>query len=323
MPHSFSKTCLIFLFLSPIASQIVFAQTASSFISKDELLFQKGVLLQKLAVEGLGLNETIKDKQADTSRSAYATEIKEDILDNAFKYYQELTDSFPKSFFFYKALINQGLIKLELEDTVEAEKSLQLVLGPKVSDKEKKKIQQERVIDPNSNYKNEAARIMAEIALANREYQRALGFLEERKKYPRTGTYCDFNNDAARTTQLYAKCYMGLKKYLKVSEVLLPNLFSDEMDADGETLLYEALLKTNKKDDLIKKYELAFKNFTADKSKDTYFIVFLNRQIDILPLLKPALLIQDAAYPGNELDKIYKSTWLYKRLQPTEEEKKP
>jgi hypothetical protein len=321
MPHSFSKTSALLLLFS-IAVQLAFAQTLSSSISKDEFLFKKGSLLQELAVEGLGLNETIRDKQ-DQSRSAYAAEIKESILDEALKYYQELADSFPRSPFFNKALINQARIKLELEDTVEAEKSLQLVLGPKVSDKEKKKIPQEPVIDPNSIYKNEAARIMAEIALANREYQRALGFLEERKKYPRTGTYCGFDSDAARTTQLYAKCYMGLKKYLKVSEVLLPNLFSDEMDSVGEELLYEALLKTNKKEDLIKKYELAFKNFAADKSKGTYFIVFLNRQIDILPLLKPALLIQDAAYPGNEMDKIYKDTWLYERLRSTEENKKP
>jgi tetratricopeptide (TPR) repeat protein len=322
MPHSFSKTSLSFIFLFSIAASLAFAQTISSSISKDEFLFKKGSLLQELAVEGLGLNETIKDKQ-DQSRSAYATEIKESILDEALKYYQELADSFPKSPFFYKALINQGRIKLELEDTVEAEKSLQLVLGPKVSDKEKKKIQPEPVADPNSNYKNEAARIMAEIALANREYQRALILLDERKKYPRTGSYCGFDSDAARTMQLYAKCYMGLKKYQRVCEVLLPNLFSDEMDTDGEELLYEALLRTNKKEELIKKYELAFKNFVADKSKDAYFIVFLNRQIDILPLLKPALLIQDAAYPGNEMDKIYKSTWLYERLQSTEESKKP
>jgi hypothetical protein len=323
MPHSFSKISLTF-FLFLLAFQSV-AQTPSFPILKDELLFQKGLLLQQLATEGLGLNETIKDKQTDESKSVYAAEIKENILDDAFKCYQELTDSFPKSACFYKALVNQGLIKLELQDTVLAEKLFQMVLG-KTNEKEKKKGEKVVIMDPNadpySDSKNDAAKMLATISLANREYQRTLSFLDEQKRYPRKAMWSK-EGDAMYTATMYGKCYMGLKKYQKVCDVLLPDLFSDEMNADAEELLYEALLKTNKKEELIKKYELAFKNFSADKSKNAYFIMFLNRQIDMLPLLKPALLIQDAAYPGNEIDRICKGTWLYERLQSTEENKKP
>jgi hypothetical protein len=323
MPHFFSKISLFLPFLFSITLQLTFAQSSSFPISKDELLFQKGLLLQKLATEGLGLNETMKDRQTDESRSAYAGEIKEDILDDAFKYYQELTDSFPKSNFFYKALINQGLIKLELEDTVAAEKSFQTVLGPKVLDKEKKKVLPETIADPYSDNKNEAARILAEISLANHEYQRALGFLDERKKHPRTETMSGMESDEVYTAEMYAKGYMGLKKYQKVYDILLPHLFSEDLDENGEELIYEALLKTYKKEDLIKKYELAFKSCTIDKSKNSYFITFLNRKIDFISLLLPASLLRDAAYPGNEIDKICKKSWLYKRLQSTEEDKKP
>jgi tetratricopeptide (TPR) repeat protein len=325
MPYSFSKTSFTFLLLFPIPFQLALAQTSPSLIPKDELLFQKGVLLQQLATEGLGLNETIRDKQVDESKSVYATEIKENILDDAFKYYQELTDSFPKSACFYKALINQGLIKLELQDTVVAEKLFQLVLG-KTNEKDKKKGEQEVIRSPNadpySDSKNDAAKMLAEISLENREYQRALSFLDERKKYPRNAMWGQ-DSDAVYTTTMYGKCYMGLKKYQKACDVLLPDLFSDELDAESCDLVYEALLKISKKEELLKKYELAFKNFTNDKSKSSYFILFLNRRIDIEPLLKQALLIQDAAYPGNEIDKICKNTWLYERLQPAGENKKP
>lgn len=319
MPHLFSKTCLLFLVLFSITSQLALAQDLPSPVSKDELLFQKGFLLQELAVEGLGLNETIRNKETDEIRAGYATEIKENLLDDAFKYYEELIDSFPKSHRFYKALINQGFIKLELQDTVEAEKVLLMVLGTKPTDKEKKKVQTEPVVDPNSGYKNDAAQMLAEISLANHEYQRALGFLEEEKKHPHLGDRCILQSERNYTEEMYAKCYMELKKYQKVYDVLLPILF----ETDCDELLYEALLKTYKKEDLIKKYELAFKSCTIDKSKASYFMIFLNRKIDLMPLLQEASLIEDPAYPGNSIDKLCKNSWLYIRLQLTGEDKKP
>ncbi len=311
MSHLLSRNISIFLLLFFINFHISQAQTSS--VSKDELLFQKGMLLQQLADEQLGFDEVIRDRETDETKSAYASELKEIILEEAGTYFQEVIDSFPDSKNYYGALSHQASIKLELQDTVEAEKMFLTVLNSKISDKDS------AVMVASSNYKNRAAKMLGEISLADRLYQKALAYLEEAKKFKRQYTSVNSQeDDNMHFTVLFAKCYIGLKQYQKAYDLLLPKVLKNDL-ADNSELVevtYEALLKKYKREDLKKKYELSFQNYKVEKAikkeeDDRYFIIFLNKKIEFVFDSPP----QNAAEARIMVDEVCKNLLFYKYLK--------
>jgi hypothetical protein len=315
---------LFFLYFQQSSAQTT---TETSSISKDRLLFERGVQLQELVDEDLDLDETIRDKNASPAKSAYASEIKKAILGEASQDYEQLMNDFPESDLFNYALTNQAFVKLGLEDTVEAEKLFLTTLRSKVSETEITNGGSEAQADPYADNKNKAAKMLTEISLANRQYQAAYTYLEEIKKYKQ-----DYSTDTARdvdemyVTGLYARCYMGLKQYQKAYDVLLPKLLKTDLTDNSELvdITYEALLKKYKNEDLKRKYEQAFKNYQVEKNAKTgqpyYYITFLNKKI---PLASRFFSEQATGNLATEIDMIYKSSRFYTRLQPLNNDKKP
>src|ERR1039457_3508580 len=97
-------------FLLIFIGQIVFGQTKS--IQPDELLFEKGFVLEQLIDDDLELDGLINNIDSIYAKTEYLEQIKrikETTLKKAHKYYQELVDSFPKSNLLFRALNNKGL----------------------------------------------------------------------------------------------------------------------------------------------------------------------------------------------------------------------
>jgi len=105
---------LIFLLFLTLIGQFVFGQKR---IRKDELLFEKGLLLQQLVSEDLELDDIINSKDTTIKlQQELAIDVKETSLNKAHEYYQELIDSFPKSKLLYRTLNNKGFIELALDE---------------------------------------------------------------------------------------------------------------------------------------------------------------------------------------------------------------
>jgi hypothetical protein len=329
MSHFRSKKSLLFIILFFLSFQYASSQTSTetSSISKDRLLFERGVQLQELVDEDLDLDEAIKDKNANPAKSAYASEIKRAILGEASQDYEELMSDFPESDLFNYALTNQAFVKLGLEDTVEAEKLFLATLKSKAGEAEITNAGSASQTDPYADNKNKAAKMLTEISLANRQYQAAYTYLEEIKKYKP-----DYNTDTARdademyVTGLYASCYVGLKQYQKAYDILLPKLLKTDLTDNSELvdIAYEALLKKYKNEELKRKYEQAFKNYQVEKNAKTgelnYYITFLNKKI---PLASKNISEHAAGNLAAEVDKIYKGSRFYTRLQVVNSDKKP
>lgn len=311
----------ILTFILILFGQIAFGQKTKS-IQKDELLFEKGLLLHQLIEEELDLDETIDSKDSTNAKTKeFAIDIKETILGKALEYYQELIDSFPKSSLVFRALNNKGFIELALNDTEEVTKTFQQILDSKADDKEKGGIGSGIMAEPYANYKNRAAKVLANIYIEGNDFKKAIKYLDLTKKFPYRH-FCgnEYAADEIYMSELYAKCYLGLNDTDKALKILLPHLFDNGL-ADNSNLVIlttETLLKQYSKTELISIYENAFKSFKTEKIKqkdsdeyERYYITFLETDIDLntwrLEYIKPE-------EKQKEIENIYKTSQFYKLL---------
>jgi hypothetical protein len=311
---------LTFLIFLTLIGQLVYGQNRP--IQKDELLFEKGLLLQQLVSEDLELDNIInsKDSSIVKLRQEFATNIKETILNKALEYYQEVIDSFPKSKLFFRALNNKGFIELALDEKKEAKITFQKIIDSKADDKEKGGIGSGIMAEPYANYKNRAAKILANISIEDSSYSNAIKYLDLTKKYPYRH-FCgnEYAAEEIYMSELYAKSYLGLNEKQKALNILLPNILENGLTDNSYLvdLAYKTLLIDYQKDELKLKYEQAFKNYWAEKVKskkdgyEQYFITFLDTKIELnswqLYFLKPE-------ERQKEIDNIYKKSKFYKLL---------
>lgn len=262
-------------------------------IQADRLLFEKALLLHQLATQGLDLDRTINAKDSVTARNKeYAQAIKETILEEALEYYQELIDSFPKSGLLFRALNNKGLIELELDDTKAAVQTFQEIIDSKVNDKEPGGTGSGIMAEPYANYKNRASKILTNIYLEQKDYNKALHYLELTKKYPYRH-FCgnEYAAEEIYKCNLYARCYLGVGDTSQALKVLLPNILESGL-ADNSNLVQltaEILLNKYTKEELKVLFERAFEpgNIKHEKAKkqtdfEKNYIVFLGVDIEIL-----------------------------------------
>jgi len=272
---------LILFFLPPVA----FGQ--SKPIQRDELLFEKALSLQQLLDEDLNLDK-IANSTASTDKKELATEVKETLLDKAHEYYQELIDSFPKSNLLFRALNNKGFIELSLDDRKEAKRTFLRILNSKADDKEKGGIGSGIMGEPYANYKNRAAKALANIYIKDSSFKKALYYLDLAKKYPYRH-FCgnEYAADKIYMATLYGKCFLGLRNYTEAYKILLPHIVYNGLadNADAVELAYKALLINYAKPDLKKRYENAVRHCKieyGDLNKgeaSSYSLIFLGTKI--------------------------------------------
>ena len=316
---------LIFLLFLTLIGQFVFGQKR---IRKDELLFEKGLLLQQLVSEDLELDDIINSKDTTIKlQQELAIDVKETSLNKAHEYYQELIASFPKSKLLYRTLNNKGFIELALDDKDEAKKTFQKIIDSKAGDKEKGGVGSGLMAEPYANYKNRAAKVLANISIKERNFSDAIKYLDLTKKYPYVH-FCgnEYAADKIYISELYAKSYLGLNDKQKALKTLLPNIIENGL-ADNSCLVdltCKTLLEDHKKEELRVKYEQAFKNYQIEKVKskndeyEKYYINFLDTRIELrsweLYILQADEVQKEIDEIQKEIDKIYQNSKFYQLL---------
>jgi tetratricopeptide (TPR) repeat protein len=290
----------------------------SQEIGRDELLFEKAIVLQELVDDDLDLDDFIGSN--DTIEKKMATGIKETILEKAHEYYQELADSFPMSKLVFRTLNNMGFIELALGDRKEAKATYLKVLNSGADDKEKGGVGSGIMGEPYANYKNRAAKILADISIRDSNYKEALGFLDLTKKYPYRH-FCGNEYAASEIymAELYAQTYNGLKDTQKALSFLLPHLIENGLaDNQGVVVLtYKTLLHQYSKEELKSRYEKAFEHYKVEKIRSgkekikQYSINFLGTWI-VLPSWW--LDFVEGNEERKEIATIYKRSGLYRQL---------
>jgi len=307
---------LILLFI--LLGNVAYGQTKS--ISQDELLFEKGILLQNSLRDELELNEIISENDSASEKSILAREINESILEIAWDYYQELIDSFPNSKLYYRALNNRAFIELQTDDKEGAKATFLEILNSNADDKEKGGLGSGLMAEPNANYKNRATNILARLAYDEKDYKEALKYLDLNKKYP----YQHFCGNAHASNRIYmstmyAKCYIGLNQLDKAYEQLFPNIIENGLADNSELveLTYSTLLKNYNKKELKRLYAEAFKNYEVVKSKkkkdfkEDYYITFLGTRIK---LRSWRLAFLDEDKKEKAINAMYENSKFYKLL---------
>ena len=296
----------------------IFCYTFISFGQKQSeiealILFEKAVLLHTLPEE-LALT-----KGKDSISLLYSKELENDIYEEAIDLYKTLIEKYPKSKLVYRALYNKGSLERLLKMNWEANNTFQSLLNSNANDREKGGKGSGIMAEPYANYKHEAAKELALIAMEYKSYEEALKYLDLMKKYP-YHHFCG-NEHAAEEIyiqELYAQCYLGLNENQKAIQVLLPSLLENGL-ADNSALvqtLYDVLIKLYSKDSLKAQYEYAFKNYqskTIKRRKNSYdilFIKFMDIEIE-LPIDFP---YGDKEKLDKSVDYIYKNSLLYKLL---------
>lgn len=115
----------------------------------------------------------------------------------AHKIYTLFTELYPDSEFIAGAIYEKGTIEFWDNDLVEAESSFKKVLSTLRSD----------------YYKNKSVILLAEIAIKQDNYEKALLYLDESKLYKKQYTCgTEYEVDSRRLGRLYAKCNEALGK---------------------------------------------------------------------------------------------------------------
>lgn len=282
----------IFFTISLLVSVITFGQKNNS--NEDLILFEKTIAIQDLVNEELeniiNPEDTADITNEEKIQRDFAIEIKENILNKVIRDYEELIKEFPKSKLIFRALNNKGFAELELKNYEKAKESFRKILNSEANDKEKGGIGSGIMGEPYANYKNRASKILADLELKDNNYQVALNYLNETKKFPYRH-FCgnEYAADEIYMAEMYSKCYIGLNQYEKALDILLPNIIENGLANNSEliTLTIDTLLKSYKKEELKILFENCFKNVVIEKVKQnkneytTYSINFLNRKIQL------------------------------------------
>ncbi|MCL9804784.1 hypothetical protein NAT51_04585 [Flavobacterium amniphilum] len=280
----------IFITLGLLLTVTAFSQKKDK--NEDRILFERALALQEFADYDLrdrrNPDDTISLTTEERIEKDLTKEIREKILSKAIDGYEELIKDYPKSKLIFRALNNKGYAELQSDDTEKAKETFLKVLNSGANDKEKGGIGSGIMAEPYANYKNRACKILAEIEVENKNYQEALHYLDQTKKYP----YRHFcGNEHAENdlymTRMYSKCYLALNDYEKAYDVLLPNIIENGLASNHYIveLALDALVKKYTKDELKVQFENAFQNIITEKetrNKDEYnyyYIRFLNRKI--------------------------------------------
>jgi hypothetical protein len=215
---------------------------------------------------------------------------------------------------------NEAFVALQLNNKTEAIAYFQKILESDADDKESGGVGSGIMGEPYANYKNRAAKTIAEIYIADSNYTLALTYLDLTNKYPYQH-FCgnEFAADALYIAEQYVKCYIGLKDFEKSIDFLLPNIIENGLVNNSSIvkLAFNMLTSKYTKNELKAKFEEAFKNYKIETIKKynheytKYFIYYLNRKIEV-PSWRLDFMNEGEIEKG--IEAIYKESRFYKLL---------
>jgi tetratricopeptide (TPR) repeat protein len=204
------KTTTFFLFL--LISIYSFGQNNVS--NEDQILFERTSAIESISGElCLGCRGSKENlNQKDSLKIEIGTELEKQICEIAIENYSKLIDSFPKSKFVYKALMRKAENEFYLKKYTEAKISFERIL-------------KSEELNPNSEYfynvqeayyKNSSALNLAEIYITEKNFEKAILYLNESKKY-KVKFMCgnSYIERSENLKKLYDLCETELKKNKK------------------------------------------------------------------------------------------------------------
>ncbi|XLS27792.1 tetratricopeptide repeat protein [Flavobacteriaceae bacterium M23B6Z8] len=262
--------------------------------AEDLILLNKGNALYSLVFEDMDFDFEIHTTDSISSEGKIKISIlkeqKEEILEVALKYFEELINDYPKSDLIYRALNNAALIYDQLDNTDQAIKYYKKILTSDANDHEKGGIGKGIMAEPYALYKNRACKSLAELYLQQKDFDSALKYIRLTEKYPYKH-FCGNEyaaNDIYMAT-LYARSYYGLNEVEKALSYSLPHIFNNSLASNTEIVeLTVRILKENKDyEKLISDFENSVKNYYSEtfKTNDSkwieYNIDFMGVKIEI------------------------------------------
>lgn len=192
-----------------LISVISFGQNVVT--NQDEILFERTSAIESLSGElclGCRGNKTELNKK-DSLKIEYGTELEKQISEIAIENYTKLIDSFPKSKFVYKALMRKAENEFYLKKIVDAKNSFERILKSNELNSKSEYFYDVQ----EAYYKNSSAINLAEIYIAEKDYEKATYYLDESKKY-KVRYFCgnSYIENSENLKRLYGICETELKK---------------------------------------------------------------------------------------------------------------
>lgn len=201
------KTKSLFFFF--LLSFVTFGQ--NTVTNQDEILFERTSAIESLSGElclGCRGNKTELNKK-DSLRIEYGTKLEIQICEIAIENYAKLIDSFPKSKFVFKALMRKADNELYLKEYSEAKNTYEKILKSAELNPSS-----ENFYDVQEAYfKNSSALNLAEIYILEKNYAKAIIYLNESEKY-KVKYICGngYIKRSENLKRLYSICETELKK---------------------------------------------------------------------------------------------------------------
>lgn len=303
--------------LLAIATLFIFAGTAKDKkVLRDVQLFEQAALLHEVAYQETEFR-ILKDSSIESKiKLERSKEIRYNILERELDVYEELLDSFPSSPLAFRALNNKAYIEFYLEDFKEAKEDFLKILSSNANDMERGGTGSGIMAEPYANYKNRAAKMMADMMIADTNYKEAIKYLELTKKY-KYRHFCgnEYAADAIYMATLYGRCYAGLGSYDSAYHYLLPGIMAGGL-ADNNDLIQTAisiLLKQYSRQQIKNMYETSVAQYSTEETKDhdkNYYITLLHNKI----YAPYSIFYQGQELSDQEIKKYFLNAPFYKLL---------
>ncbi len=289
---------------------------------EDFTLFDKGNALYSLVYHDINFDNAID--MLDSTNYENQIEIKllkkqkEEILEIALEYFENLIHEYPESDLIYRAQNNAAIILHQLDYIDLAIEYYLNIINGNANDQEPNG-GEGMMAEPYALYKNRACKSLAEIYLNRKNYKEALKYINLTKKYPYQH-FCG-NEHVANSiyiATLYTKSHYGLNDIEKALSFALPNVLNYPITSNTYLLNYAlTILKSNySKEQLSLELKKSLKNIKLkkEKSNEITFTTFLGIELEI------SYFSFDSNFSDNlekyfELSEIEKGTYHYKNSE--------
>ena len=134
-----------------------------------------------------------------------------------------------------KSYYNIGIIYLEKKDTLNTKRIFTNILSSDFNDMDRAGTGEGLMAEPYALYKNNSCRILAKLALQQKDFKSALTYIEQAdKRYPYRH-FCgnEYTANDIYMASMYARCYEGMGDKEKAIKTLLPHCIENGLASNG------------------------------------------------------------------------------------------